>query len=141
MTDKPKVIVLCGSSRFTDIMAACSWLLEKREGVITMGLHLMPYWYCTGKDVPSHLAEHEGVQGHMDKLHQRKIDLCDGIFVMDVNHYIGKSTNVEINYAMSLGKPIRWYMDDPIGDETDRILKVALTKLKAEEKETEWSRI
>ncbi|MFA6054024.1 MAG: hypothetical protein WC769_01490 [Thermodesulfovibrionales bacterium] len=58
--NKTKVIVLCGSSKFCDIMAVCAWLLERNEKVITMGLHLLPFWYSEEK-IPDHLAEHEGV--------------------------------------------------------------------------------
>lgn len=56
MATKPKVIVLCGSSRFVDIMAVTAWLLEKEEGAITMGLHLLPEWYSEDP-IPDHLAE------------------------------------------------------------------------------------
>ncbi|KKK90129.1 hypothetical protein LCGC14_2726140, partial [marine sediment metagenome] len=50
VVEKPKVIVLCGSSRFCDLMAVCAWLLEKEEKAITMGLHLLPQWYCHEED-------------------------------------------------------------------------------------------
>lgn len=39
---KPKIVTLCGSSRFVGIMAVCAWLIERDEGAITMGLHLLP---------------------------------------------------------------------------------------------------
>ena len=113
-TMKPKVIVLCGSSRFCDIMAVCAWIIERDEGAITMGLHLLPEWYCKG-DIPDHLAEHEGVADAMDRLHLCKIDLADEIFVINVNDYIGKSTAVEINYALANNKPVLMFQTDPIG--------------------------
>lgn len=122
---KPKIIVLCGSSKFCDIMAVTAWLLEKKESAITMGLHLLPEWYFK-ESISDHLAEHEGVAEAMDELHMRKIDLCDEIFVINYNDYIGSSTTNEINYAQKLGKPIRWYTHDDIGDEVDEILKNAL---------------
>jgi hypothetical protein len=40
--DKPKIVVLCGSSKFVDIMAVCAWLIERDEQAMTMGLHLLP---------------------------------------------------------------------------------------------------
>lgn len=43
--NNPKIVVLCGSSRFTDRMSVCAWLIEKQENAITMGLHLLPVWY------------------------------------------------------------------------------------------------
>lgn len=111
----PKIVTLCGSSRFCDVMAVCAWLIERDEGAITMGLHLLPSWY-SAELIPDHLAEHEGVAGAMDKLHLRKIDLSDAIFVVNVNDYIDDSTRREIEYAKTLGNPIRWFTHDPIGE-------------------------
>ena len=128
MCKKPKVIVLCGSSRFCDVMAVCAWLLEKKEQAITMGLHLLPIWYS--KDLPdSHLAEHEGVATEMDELHKRKIDLADEIFVVNRGYYIGESTRSEIDYAIEKGLPIRYYEDDNIGDEVKEILNAFLARV------------
>lgn len=109
-----KVVTLCGSSRFCDIMAVCQWLIEKNEGAVTLGLHLLPGWYTTVED---HLAEAEGVADKLDELHLRKIDISDEIFVVNLNHYVGDSTRREVLYAKSLGKPIRWFTDDPVGFE------------------------
>ena len=105
-SDKPKIVVLCGSSRFVDVMAVCAWLIERDEQAIALGLHLLPVWY---PDCPKdHLAEHEGVAERMDELHLRKIDLADEIFIVNLQNYIGESTTREIAYAMSLKKTIRW---------------------------------
>lgn len=119
---KPKVITLCGSSRFVDIMATVGWLLERDEGAIAMGLHLMPIWYTRGK-IPNHLAEHEGVSEQMDKLHLCKIDLSDEIFVVNRNDYIGESTKKEIKHAESKSLPIRWYTSDPIGKKVEGMIR------------------
>ncbi len=78
MTDRPKIVVLCGSSRFVQIMTVCAWRIERDEGAIAMGLHLLLGWY---PDCPAdHLAEHEGVAEQMDALHLKKIDLADEVF-------------------------------------------------------------
>ena len=117
---KPKIITLCGSSKFCDIMAVCAWLLERDEKVITMGLHLLPLWY---PNIPKHhLAEHEGVSDEMDTLHLRKIDLSDEVFVVHYDHYIGKSTGREIDYAMDKQLPIRWFTDEPIGKQVQKMI-------------------
>ena len=129
---KTKVIVMCGSSKYCDIMAVTAWILEKKENAITMGLHLLPEWYFD-KPVSDHLAEHEGVADSMDELHMRKIDLCDEIFVINYGDYIGSSTTNEIKYAQKLGKPIRWYTNDDIGKNVDELIKRALTKDKFDE--------
>lgn len=126
MTDEPKIVVLCGSSRFVDIMAVCAWLIERDENAIVMSLHLLPHWYS--KDLPDdHLAEHEGVADQMDELHLRKIDLAaerrGEIFVVNCDHYIGDSTGKEIEYAQSKKVNMRWYTHDPIGEKVRAIIE------------------
>jgi len=133
----PKVVVICGSSRFIDVMMVCGWFLERDEGAIVMGLHLLPGWYSE-ENIPHHLAEHEGVADALDNLHLRKIDLavharetmgCEAeIFVTNVKHYIGKSTTREVQYAKDKGVPIRWYTDDPIGVLVDERIRVACVR-------------
>lgn len=113
-----KIVVLCGSSRFVDVMAVCAWIIERDEKAMAMGLHLLPVWYSA--EVPEdHLAEHEGVAAEMDKLHLRKIDLATEIFVVNRGGYVGDSTRREIEHARSLGKPVRWYTSDPVGREAE----------------------
>ena len=107
---EPPVVVLCGSSRFVDVMATAAWLIERDEGKITMGLHLLPGWYT---DVEDHLAEAEGVADEMDELHLRKIDMADEIFVINLHGYIGESTSREIQYAKNRGIAIRYFEDEP----------------------------
>ncbi len=105
---KPKIITLCGSTRFIETIAVMGYLLEK-EGAIVLGLHYLPTSYFKGEDiVESHIAEKEGVAEHFDELHKRKIDISDSIFVMNVDGYIGESTRKEIEYAKSLNKPITY---------------------------------
>lgn len=132
---KPKIITLCGSSKFCDIMAVCAWLLERDEGAIALDLHLLPIWYPNIKDIPDHLAEHEGCTEAMDELHLRKIDLSDEIFVVDRNEYIGESTAREIEYAKSKGMAdtIRYYSQDNIGYTCEAIIKEFLNRKKEEE--------
>ncbi|KKL12611.1 hypothetical protein LCGC14_2534020 [marine sediment metagenome] len=102
----PRIICLCGSSRFIETFAVLAWEFEK-DGNITVGLHYLPPSYSQ-EHIPSHLAEHEGVAKQMDELHLRKIDMADEVFVININGYIGKSTSREIDYATKLGKPIKY---------------------------------
>lgn len=74
MRQKPKIVVLCGSSRFVQYMAVCAWIIERDEKAIALGLHLLPAWYPNIPD--HHLAEHEGCAAEMDELHLRKVDLA-----------------------------------------------------------------
>ena len=108
MSEKPKIITLCGSTRFIEHFAVMAWELEK-QGAIVLGLHYLPQSYFDGGDIiENHLAEHEGVCKHFDELHLRKIDLSDSIYVLNVEGYIGESTAREIKYAEKLGLPISY---------------------------------
>lgn len=42
-------------------------------------------------------------------IHDRKIEMSDGIYVIDVDGYIGADTQREIEYAKMLNKEIRYY--------------------------------
>jgi len=120
---KPKIVAMCGSSKFVDIMAVAEWLIERNELAITMGLNLLPQWYpdCP----PDHLAEHEGCANEMDELHLRKIDLADEIFVVDWDDYIGESTAREIAYAEQHGKTVRFFSRDFVGQQVCKLITKA----------------
>ena len=106
--DRPRIICLCGSTRFIDVMAVTGWEEEKR-GKIVLGCHLLPAWY-TGAE--GHLAEEQGVAAVFDALHLHKIEMADEVLVIDVGGYIGKSTTNEIAHAERLGKPIRYWSQE-----------------------------
>lgn len=131
-----KVVTVCGSSRFVDVMAVCAWLIERDENAIAMSLHLLPRWYPNCPD--DHLAEAEGVASAMDALHLRKIEMSDEIFVVDVNGYVGSSTSNEIAHATKLGKPVRRFSADDIGRRVSDML--ASAKAEAAQSE-EWQSI
>ena len=126
MTDRPKIITLCGSSRFIEETAVCAWLLERDEGAITMAMHLLPAWY---PDCPAdHLAEHEGCADSIDNLHLRKIDISDEIFVVDVGGYIGSSTRREIAHAQAGNKRVRFFSEEQIGTDVAAMLVAAVNR-------------
>jgi len=104
---RPKVVVLCGSTRFYDEFQAANYRLTM-DGVIVLSVGFYPHAS----------AEHghgEGV-GHdsdeklaLDELHKRKIDLADEVLVVsDERGYFGESTRSEIAYATALGKPVEF---------------------------------
>lgn len=115
--DRPRIITLCGSSRFCQTMAVIAWELEK-GGAVVLGLHLLPDEYCKQKGYKPdehghihHIGEQEGVEDIMDYLHFKKIEMSDSIFVVNVDGYVGESTAREIAYAEHLGKPVS-YLED-----------------------------
>lgn len=44
----------------------------------------------------------------LDELHMRKIDLADEVLILNVGGYIGESTRRELDYAVRLGKKVRF---------------------------------
>jgi hypothetical protein len=135
--DFPRIVCLCGSSRFKDdhLAALKSETLAGRI-VITMGL----YGHMDGLDMGG------SVKVMLDELHLRKIDLADEILVIDVGRhwcpscerwcdpdyqtgrypyengtteccgarwvmrpYIGESTRREIDYVSRAGKHVRYW--------------------------------
>ncbi len=115
----PKLVVICGSTRFIEEIAVCAWLIERDEHAIVMGPHLLPWWY----GVADHVADVEEVYEDIYKLHLQKIDLSDEIFVVNKDNYIGNSTSNEVQYATSKGKKIRWYQCDPVGEKVNAMIK------------------
>lgn len=114
-SNRPRIITICGSSRFIDVMAVLAWEIEK-SGMIALSLHLLPRWYCG--DVDDHIAEAQGVAEQLDALHLRKIDMCDEVWVVCPGGYIGESTSREIAYAQALGLPVKYF--DESRAETER---------------------
>lgn len=106
--NKPTVICLCGSTRFTEEMLVKQWELTK-QGFIVLSWCALPDWYFPGDDY-SHIGDQEGVKEIIDTVHLRKIDLADEVFVINKHGYIGESTGREIEYAKSKGKPIKYLM-------------------------------
>ena len=53
----------------------------------------------------------EAQHSKLKEAHFKRIELSDAIFVVNVNNYIGNSTNLEIEYAKKLKKEILYYTD------------------------------
>jgi len=99
-----KIICLCGSTRYTEIMAVVAWEIEKL-GDIALGWHLLPRWYVTQGD---HIAEQEGVAEILDQVHLEKIRMADEVLIINCEGHIGEQTKREIEFAKSLGKPVKY---------------------------------
>jgi len=100
MVGKYKVITLCGSTRFKDeFMQAQKDLTLQGNIVISVGL----FGHSGDQEVWT-----EGTKEMLDDMHKRKIDMADGIFVINVGGYIGSSTRSEIDYAKAHGKEISY---------------------------------
>ena len=45
----------------------------------------------------------------LDKIHRKKIDISDAIYVVNIDGYIGDSTKNEIEYALKNGKEVIYH--------------------------------
>ena len=107
MVGKYKVITLCGSTRFKDeFIEAQKRLTLQGYIVITVGL----FGHSGDQDVWENMDEGTltKTKQMLDDMHKRKIDMSDGIYVINVGDYIGESTRSEIEYAQATGKTIEY---------------------------------
>lgn len=105
---KPKIICICGSTRFADLHAVMKWEFEKTGEAICLMINCLPAWYVEQKgwEGHDHFCEQSGKKEILDELHLRKIDIVDEVFIINKDGYIGESTRNEIEYAKKLGKPV-----------------------------------
>jgi len=109
----PKIICLCGSTRFTEQMLIKQWELTK-AGFIVVSWCALPDSYFAMRDAlnqTTHIGDQEGVTELVDELHKRKIDLADEVLILNIDGYIGESTRNELNYAITQGKPVQYEED------------------------------
>ena len=98
---KMKIITLCGSLKF-----------QKEMMIVAEKMALEGY--CILTPVYPVLENMKATEEQLIKLkeaHFKRIELSDTILVVNINNYIGESTNLEIDYAKKLGKEIIYYTD------------------------------
>lgn len=95
-----KTITICGSLKYKDTMLAIAEKLALEGNCV-----ILPN-FPTRQDVSSYTKEELAMFGNM---HKQKIKLSDAIYVVNVDGYIGNSTNSEIELAKSLNKEIIYY--------------------------------
>ncbi len=105
----PIVVCLCGSTRFWKIFQTAS-LEETLAGKIVLSIGAAS---ATDDEHFGNLPreEYDRIKSELDILHFRKIDMSDVVFILNVNGYIGESTQRELDYARALGKQIRFLED------------------------------
>lgn len=97
----PKVVTLCGSTRFMNQFFRSGWD-ETLDGNIVLSVGVV----VDGSG--PHQGEKFNVKDLLDEIHFRKIDLSDEILVLNVDGYIGKSTQREMAYATATHKGMRF---------------------------------
>lgn len=100
-----RVITLCGSTKFKEQFEQANANLTLQGNIV---ISVAFFEQSDGFELTEEQAELLG------KLHLRKIDISDEIFVIDVDGYIGNSTRREIQYAEGKGKAIRYYSNEKI---------------------------
>ena len=102
MIGEYQVITLCGSTRFKkEFLEAQEELTLAGKIVLSVGLFGHAD-HKHGREVTPQVKE------MLDDMHKRKIDLSDGICVINPGDYIGKSTASEIAYAQATGKTVTY---------------------------------
>ncbi len=94
-----KIITLCGSLKFQKEMMTIA------EKMALEGNCILTPVYPVSENI-------ERTKEQLIKLkeaHFKRIEFSDAILVVNINNYIGDSTNLEIEYAKKLGKEIIYY--------------------------------
>ena len=96
-----KIITLCGSLKFKhEMMIVAEKMALEGNCVLTPTYPVLENYEKTDEQLLKLKEEHF-----------KRIELSDAILVVNVNNYIGNSTNLEIDYAKKLGKKIIYYTD------------------------------
>ncbi len=94
-----KVITICGSMRYSKEMMKIAEELEIKKGYAV----IQCVYNIDGQ-------RYEGVDASiLDKIHRKKIDISDAIYVVNIDGYIGNSTKAEIEYAKSNNKEVIYH--------------------------------
>lgn len=105
------IITLCGSLKYEDEF-------KKWNERLTFAGHMV-------FTVTSYPSDHEGNKNwytpeqkqKLDLAHKRKITASDGILVLDIDGYIGESTDSEIAHAKYHKKIVKYISYNHFGDE------------------------
>ena len=96
-----KVITICGSMRYSnEMMIIAEKLALEGNCILTPTYPVLENIEMTKEQILK-----------LKDAHFKRIELSDAIFVVNVNNYIGNSTNLEIEYAKKLKKEIIYYTD------------------------------
>ncbi len=92
-----KTLTICGSMRFSEEMQKIAWKLETVDG-----FNVLQCVY--GDDELDDAA-----RARLEQAHYRKIDLSDGIYVVDIDGYYGESVRAEIEYTRNHRKEVLFH--------------------------------
>lgn len=91
-----KTITICGSMKYEKEMPLIAFKLETKHGYnVLQCVYNLEKEELTSLDLDA-----------LKKAHYKKIDISDGIYVVDIQGYIGSSVREEIQYAKENRKEI-----------------------------------
>ena len=96
-----KIVTLCGSLKFQNEM------MKIAQDMALEGYCILAPVYLTSNVI--NITAEQLLK--LKEEHLKRIELSDAILVVNVNNYIGESTNLEIEYAKKLGKEIMYYIE------------------------------
>ena len=94
-----KTYTLCGSMRFEKEMQEVAYYLETQKG-----FNILQCIYTVAGSKPT--AEELRA---LELAHYQKIDISDGIYVLNIDGYVGESVRKEIVYAQQHGKEVIYH--------------------------------
>jgi len=102
---RPKIVCLCGSTRFYEAFQRANYE-ETMAGriVLSVGFFMHSAAQAHGETFGCTPEQKVG----LDQLHFRKIELAYEVLILNVGGYIGESTRNELAHARSIGKSIRF---------------------------------
>ena len=94
-----KIVTICGSIRYSKEMIKISKKLE------------LDYNYAVIQCVYNGSTQkyNETDINNLTRIHRKKIDISDAIYVVNIDGYIGDGTRKEIEYALIKGKEILYH--------------------------------
>ena len=96
-----KIITLCGSLKFKKEMMTIA------EKMALDGYCILTPVYPVSEDIKR--TKEQLIK--LKEAHFKRLELSDAILVVNINNYIGESTNLEIDYTKKIGKEIIYYTD------------------------------
>lgn len=94
-----KTITICGSMKFAEEMKQIAWNLEAGKGFSVI--------QCVYHEQNEPITDE--VLNRLAAAHYKKIDLCDTVYIVDIDGYIGTSVAAEILYAEENGKEVIYH--------------------------------
>ncbi|MFZ4856070.1 MAG: hypothetical protein ACOYL3_06705 [Desulfuromonadaceae bacterium] len=100
------VVCLCGSTRNPAAFQAAE-IAETLANkiVLTVNCNTRQYpWVLAGKSQ----SEIEAIYAMLDEQHRQKIEMSDEVLILNVDGYIGQSTQLELDHALKHNKQVRY---------------------------------